>query len=1092
MRADTVGFKSSAQKQEVTAYYMSIHFGICAGPVDYISRIVVGEKDAWSGRLSVQTSFDMSNLELFGGFQKEGGIGGLVTYLPGGSTQVMPEFLAAKYGRTSATMPAYRGIATIFFTEFQGVWWKGYYWSANSPYLRGVWVEVARASLGLAAAIARIYREPVVPGNSLSLVNGLTGNRSWKWDTNGDFAVGGDGGVTIWDLPSGASRAISTAATSGAVHLNDFGELITINSNTLNVHDAATGAFKSSLPVTASGTNSGFCADDITVGGTTYMLVSRYQFAGGIFPTTWQLVTRDDDGDYSLSYTVASVNTVVSVSMGPTYAYCIPGQGAFIGGDGNTDTKSIVRVEWSGSPVETLIDLSADLTADVGVCHYDKASGHVIVVCRNGDIFKYNATLTTLVASKTGNGISLGTDALLSKRLKLTASTIGLRNVSSALDVKNDIHEFSVSSLERVRIVSSSGYPQEDQTFTRSAMNQKHGGVFLPAHALTTCFWFLVPVGPFDSNPAHIIHECLTNPQWGMGAAASAIDIDSFEAAAATLYAERFGISLMWTRQAKIEDFVREILDHIEATLFVNPRTGLLTLKLIRKDYDPAGLKTFSPDNSIISNFSRKLWGETINEIVVTWTNPVNEEEVTLSYQDNANIAAQGGEIVSDGRNYYGIRRKDLAAKVAIRDLRAASAPLASCDIEADRSAWDLLPGGVVKITSPEEDGIDEIVMRVGPVDYGKPGSETVKASLVEDIFAFTLAEYTDPPEGEWTDPSENPAPAAHTKVFTLPYYLASHMIAASASADAEYPVVFAAVLAAQTGNDTFSFDLIGHVTDAAGNLTTANLGRRTIASHAELAADIAGEAQTLIASFASATIGGAGPRVGGLIVFGNGTEGDVEIGLISSIGGSGYTVNRGVLDTVPRVWPAGTPVWFVDTSMIIADQTQRADGETVEYKVLTRTSNGMLAQSLAPWISAALTGRPHLPLRPANVKVEGVGFGVVDADGLTEVNVTWSNRNRVTEDSVVLAWNAATVTPEAGQVTRIDVLDEVGNLLTTHDDLPGTSYAVPMSSFGSVTSSFIRVSAKRDGLLSLQSHQIEVIVSSGYGLGYGLNYGGA
>src|SRR5690606_12901100 len=95
-------------------------------------------------------------------------------------------------------------------------------------------------------------------------------------------------------------------------------------------------------------------------------------------------------------------------------------------------------------------------------------------------------------------------------------------------------------------------------------------------------------------------------------------------------------------------------------------------------------------------NFRRKLWGETTNEIVVTWTNPASEDEETITYQSLGNIAMQG-EVVSEGRNYYGIRNVELANTVAARDIVSASYPLAMATVEVDRRQWDILPGDCVK-----------------------------------------------------------------------------------------------------------------------------------------------------------------------------------------------------------------------------------------------------------------------------------------------------------------------------------------------------------------------------------------------------------
>ena len=82
------------------------------------------------------------------------------------------------------------------------------------------------------------------------------------------------------------------------------------------------------------------------------------------------------------------------------------------------------------------------------------------------------------------------------------------------------------------------------------------------------------------------IHECLTHTDWGMQLPATKLDLDSFKAAADTLFSESFGMSIMWVQQATIEDFINGVLNHIAATLSPNPLTGKLRLKLLRNDYD--------------------------------------------------------------------------------------------------------------------------------------------------------------------------------------------------------------------------------------------------------------------------------------------------------------------------------------------------------------------------------------------------------------------------------------------------------------------------------------------------------------------------
>lgn len=588
-----------------------------------------------------------------------------------------------------------------------------------------------------------------------------------------------------------------------------------------------------------------------------------------------------------------------------------------------------------------------------------------------------------------------------------------------------------------------------------------------------------------DANGAHIIYECLTNADWGMGASSTTINIQSFLDSAQTLFNEGLGISLLWTQQETIENFITTIINHIEGVLFVNPRDGLITLKLIRNDYDPSTLFTITPDNAKLSNFQRKLWAETTNEIVVSWTNPESEETETVTLQDLGNIAMQGG-VVSGPKDYKGIRNKDTAMMVCARDLRVASSPLASCEAIVNRSAWDVVPGSVVKVDWPEH-GMAGVVMRVGNVDYGRTSDSAIRVQLAEDVFSLPQANYVSPPSSEWIDPSETPAPMVWSMAFTLPYFWVRTL--SEDGVTGNYPEVIAGVVGAQPGQDTKEFALASEIANPAGEIVWQEGSRLTITSRARIDTALPFEASSAVAIEDISQGSGAG--VGSFGILGTSDE-DMEIVVVSKIVGDVATLTRGVLDTTPKEWPASTPIWFVDDESIIADREVRVGGQTVEYRLLTVTSKGMLPVNDAPVLNATLTERPWLPSRPANVKINGIGFGLVDAVDATKITVTWSNRNRLMEDAVVLKWDEATVNPEAGQTATISIFDVAGNLITTHDGLTGTSFDLPKASFGGKSVGIVRVTSKREGLESLQGHEIRVkVASGGYGLAYGLNYGG-
>jgi len=575
-----------------------------------------------------------------------------------------------------------------------------------------------------------------------------------------------------------------------------------------------------------------------------------------------------------------------------------------------------------------------------------------------------------------------------------------------------------------------------------------------------------------EANPASIIYECLTDTDWGIGLPATDIDVPSFEYAAEVLFNENFGLSMIWVQQAKVEDFISEVLDHIQATLFLNPRTGLLTVKLIRDDYDLDTVPVLNPDNCVVTSFQRKSWGETVNEITVSWTNPTNEQEETVTLQDLGNIAIQGG-IVSDTRNYYGARNPGLAMALAARDLRTASTPLAGFTIEVNRAAWDFLPGEVVKLVYPEY-GIAGLALRITDINYGRPGEDIIKISALEDIFSLPISSYAAPPVSEWVDTSEAPAPTDYSVVVTLPWYFLTNALTDADLEAAEYPEVAAGILALPSGSDTFGYELTGEVVLPNGNSEYTSLGQRSIPGRYTLASPLVAEAQTVVSSFPAVT-GSVQPAENIFLLIGE-DEATQEIVFISDFDGVNYTLERGVLDTVPMAHSAGEVVWVVDVDVSIADTTVRNDGDVVEYKLLTQTSLGKLDAGSAPVLSGTLTDRPYLPYRPADVKVEGVGFGNVNVNlPATDIEVTWANRNRTFEDNQVFHWDDATTTPESGQTVTVRLYDNSMSVLASYPGLSGTMFNLPTSAFGVETEGWVEVSSQRDGFDSLQAHRVHV-----------------
>ena len=577
----------------------------------------------------------------------------------------------------------------------------------------------------------------------------------------------------------------------------------------------------------------------------------------------------------------------------------------------------------------------------------------------------------------------------------------------------------------------------------------------------------IVRDGITDANPAHIIYECYTNNDWSLGWPIANFNIAVWEAVAQTLFNEGFGMSLQWVTSTEVEKFIAEIQDHIQAVIYEEPSNGLLSIKLIRDDYLIENLFIVDPTNASLDKAERRALDDTVNEIIVTWTNPLNEKEETVTVQDLGNIASQG-RIVSESRAYYGVRTQSLAMTLAKRDLRASSYPLFSCEASLNRTARQIVPGDVINLVWPEL-GILSMACRVMDIDYGKPGSGEILLTLIEDIFGLEEGDFSTPSGGSlWTDIPETALPLAVSDFLTAPYPILS---SAGLSGTA-YPGVYVGVLAREEQDAMSSFTLSTEYVLPNGTVEIRNYTGQLPTSVAATTVAMVAEAQSSmtdvgLGSFTDDDVPSAGTL---LYVAGTGDAGSELMMVVSHVAGV-WTLARGIYDTVPRVWPIGTLVWSL-SSVKAYDPIVRSPGAPVSYWLRPVTLAGTL-----PLLSAAEeiftpTERPHAPFRPTNIRVEGVaGFGTYRySSEPVDVSVSWSNRNRTMEDTVALLWAEASVTGEVGQTSTVRVRTIAGALISQYPLIAGTTFDIPTVDWITTTDVIdVQVVSVRDGIESLQ-----------------------
>jgi Concanavalin A-like lectin/glucanases superfamily/Putative phage tail protein len=565
-------------------------------------------------------------------------------------------------------------------------------------------------------------------------------------------------------------------------------------------------------------------------------------------------------------------------------------------------------------------------------------------------------------------------------------------------------------------------------------------------------------------NPAHIIYQCLTDPEWGMGYSSSIINDTSFREAADTFHAEGMGLCLHWTQQQPIEDFIQVVLDHCGAVLRQDPRTGLFVLKPMRADYDVGTIPVFDESCVIsVESYQRAASPDAVNEISVRYDDATTGKQSSVSVQNLAAVTAQGG-VVSQPKSYPGLPTAELASRVAMRDLQVASSNLARVTLKITREAYLRLPGDVVKLVWPKL-GIASLVLRVLRVNTGRLQDGEITVEAAEDVFGLGAASYVAQPPTGWQEQQSNPVPVAQRLVTEAPYYELQRSLGA-------------ADLAALTGTEGYLFVAGGRPQTGAQSYGVATRGTGSGLDFEEGAVgdfcpvgslDGAIDPDDTAAVFAG-MIDASLVEVGSYAVLGSEI---VRIDAFDSTTGAA-TIGRGVLDTVAAAHADGTPIIFCDP-LSATDSVERVDGDSLDVKMLTRASGGTLEEEFAPTDVLVFDQRPARPYPPGRLRIAGLAYPASLTNTLPVIS--WAHRNRLQQN--LEGDESGDIGPEPGTTYTVEFRDADTNaLLLSQSGITGNSYTPASPPIGDF-SLRVLVWSVRAGLQSLQrqDHTVESYV---------------
>lgn len=281
-------------------------------------------------------------------------------------------------------------------------------------------------------------------------------------------------------------------------------------------------------------------------------------------------------------------------------------------------------------------------------------------------------------------------------------------------------------------------------------------------------------VNSYDCNPMEMAYEILTDTEWGYGYPATDINTSEFQSVSNTLYTEGNGVSYILQAQRKAADVLAEIEKQIDGKFRIDASTGKWRVVLARDGYSLSGLREADPSNiREIVDFSRATWDQTINSVRISYERRSNNYATSYApAQDSANMRIQN-RIVPATWTYPGVKDDTLANKVAWRELRAHSYPLAKCRLKVDRSFWDAYVGEVFLFSHTVRGlEITNLPMRITQIDLGNKKEQEIVVDAVQDVFSWKSASYADPDATSWTAPVKTliPFPSDEQVAFEAPY----------------------------------------------------------------------------------------------------------------------------------------------------------------------------------------------------------------------------------------------------------------------------------------------------------------------------------
>jgi hypothetical protein len=561
-----------------------------------------------------------------------------------------------------------------------------------------------------------------------------------------------------------------------------------------------------------------------------------------------------------------------------------------------------------------------------------------------------------------------------------------------------------------------------------------------------------------DANAVCVLYEILRNEQWGGSMPASLFNTASWLAAAEVAHAEGLGISMSLPTMG-LEEAVETVKKYLDAVIYEDPETGLITLQLVR-EADLAGAPVFGRSEISEVSISRLGWADLKNTVKVTFTDPSrNYETGGVMAQNSAATAMTGGAQDVEVRDTPGFTNRAIAQIVAERLLRSVSYPLSKVELRGSRALSTLRPGAAFRLqwSRPAIDAY----YRVTRAEHGPLGEAAITINAVEDVFSAAAGTFTPPPDSSWVGEGGTVAlPATNAALIEAPYHLArsdTRTAIYGAAAPSSAHVGWRAIVNGSATDQT----VYGWMMHAPIGAAIPQWSSSGVLASLTLAAAAPASVQT-----PSAAQYDAGESL--LLV-----DGELLAYRTVTRNANGTTtfgsLTRGVLDTVPAPHGIGARAIVLASLPARPALGMASDGQ-VAIGAQTLTSSNTQPAIEAATSLMTTESRAVRPYPPGALAVNGVLFGA--GPHLYPATVSWEPRSRAQVQ--VLDQITSGVTAEAGTSYTLEVYAADGTTLLSSHPTTGTTHA--LTDHGSLV---LVLRSHRDGHSSMQAHRLAVTVAS-------------